>query len=144
MNKIQIELPETFHFSASLTVRIAEVNYGGHVGNDALLSLLHEARLQFLHHHHYEEMNVGGVGLIQVDVGVQYKAELFYADHLRIWVAAGSFSNTGFDLYYKVEKVKPDSTQLAAVAKTGMACLDYTTKKIKPLPPGVAEELSRP
>ena len=39
---------ESYPFRTELPVRITDVNYGQHVGNDALLGLLHEARLQYL------------------------------------------------------------------------------------------------
>ena len=48
MERIKINLPETFTFSTIIKIRITDINYGGHVGNDSFLSLVHEARLQFL------------------------------------------------------------------------------------------------
>jgi acyl-CoA thioesterase FadM len=70
MERIKINLPEAFSFSTNIPVRITDLNYGGHVGNDAFLSLLHEARMQFLQQFGYSEMNVEGVGLIMSDVGI--------------------------------------------------------------------------
>ncbi|MGN6400032.1 MAG: hypothetical protein ACTHMD_06240 [Flavisolibacter sp.] len=53
MARIKINLPENFFFNAAIPIRITDLNYGGHVGNDTILSLLHEARVQFLNHFHY-------------------------------------------------------------------------------------------
>ena len=88
MERIKINLPETFSFSTNISVRITDLNYGGHVGNDAFLSLLHEARMQFLHQFGYSEMSVDGIGLIMSDVGIEYKKELAYGDTVKISVAA--------------------------------------------------------
>ena len=51
MARIKLDLPERFPFSTELRVRITDVNYGGHMGNDSLLGLLHEARVRFLEHY---------------------------------------------------------------------------------------------
>ena len=48
MARIKIELPDNFPFTTSIPVRITDINYGGHVGNDTVLSIIHEARMQFL------------------------------------------------------------------------------------------------
>ena len=79
MARIKIKPPQQFSFSAEIPVRITDLNYGGHVGNDTILSILHEARAQFLRYHGYSELNLHGVGLIMSDVGIEFKSELFYA-----------------------------------------------------------------
>ena len=33
MGRVKLELPETFSFSTELTVRVTDLNYGGHLGN---------------------------------------------------------------------------------------------------------------
>ncbi|MCW8811925.1 MAG: acyl-CoA thioesterase, partial [Chlorobium sp.] len=79
MARIKVELPEKFHFRTEIQIRITDINYGGHLGNDSLLSIIHEARLRFLNHLGYSESNVEGIGIIMVDAGIQYKSEAFYA-----------------------------------------------------------------
>jgi acyl-CoA thioesterase FadM len=129
MERIKLNLPETFSFSTTIPIRISDVNYGGHVGNDSFLSLLHEARLRFLNQFGYSEMNVEGVGLIMSDVGIEYKKELAYGDAIKISVAATGFDRLGFDLYYLIELIDGDKTIVAGKAKTGMLCFDYATKR---------------
>ena len=77
MSRIRIELPSNFQFSTNISIRITDLNYGGHVGNDTILSLLHEARVQFLKSFGYTEMKFEGVSLIMSDVGIEFKKELF-------------------------------------------------------------------
>jgi acyl-CoA thioesterase FadM len=133
MSKIKIEIPAAFSFKTLIPVRITDLNYGGHVGNDSILSMMHEARMQFLKHHGYTEMNFGGTGLIMSDVGIEFKNEVFYGDTITASVCAGDFSKVSFDIYYKFEKEQ----QLIALAKTGMVCFDYTRKKIVSIPKDV-------
>jgi acyl-CoA thioesterase FadM len=67
-----------FPFSTELRVRITDVNYGGHMGNDSLLGLLHEARVQFLAHYGLSELDIGGLwGIIMADSVIVYKSEAF-------------------------------------------------------------------
>ena len=51
MARVKVALPALFSFAATLPVRITGLTCGAHLGNDALLGLLHEARAQFLTHH---------------------------------------------------------------------------------------------
>lgn len=99
--------------------------------------------MQFLVHHGYTELDVEGVGLIMSDVAIEFKAEIFYGDNIRVSVAAGNFSRVGFDLYYKLEKISGDKTVIVAAAKTGMICYDYAKKKIAAMPHEVKEKLIR-
>lgn len=132
MARIKIQVPETFSFSANIPVRITDINYGGHVGNDSILSLLHEARMLFLRSAGYTELEFAGVGLIMADAAIEFKGESFYGDVLTAYVAIADFSRIGFDLYYKL--VKGEEETVVAVAKTGMICFDYTQRKIAKVP----------
>ena len=134
MNRIRIELPANFNFTTKIPIRITDLNYGGHVGNDTVLSLIHEARAQFLQHHGYKELDFGGVGLIMSDAGIQYKNELFYGDVVIASVTTGAYSKVAFDIYYKFEKEAEGKLMLVAAAKTGMVCYDYSAKKTVSVP----------
>jgi len=134
MSRIKIAVPESFHFSCLIPVRITDINYGGHAGNDTILSLIHEARMQYLGSFGFTEMKLAGSGLIMADVGIEFKKELFYGEQVTAYVAAGDFSRIGFDLYYKLEKNTPEGISIVALAKTGMICYDYTKKKMVAVP----------
>jgi acyl-CoA thioester hydrolase len=134
MARIKIDLPSTFPFYTAIPIRITDLNYGNHVGNDTVLSLLHEARMRFLQHAGYSEMNFAGAGMIMSDVAIQFKTELFYGDTVIASVAAGEFSKAGFEFYYKLEKEDNGKKILVATAKTGMVCYDYGKKKIVTVP----------
>lgn len=141
MARIKVALPPTFSFSINIPVRITDVNYGGHVGNDALLGIIHEARVAFLTHHGFSEMDMGGAALIMADVAIEFKAEAFYGDLIIASVACNDFQKVGFDICYKLEKEKDGIKTPVAFAKTGMVCFDYTARKIMAVPTGVKETL---
>ncbi len=134
MQRIKVQLPETFSFSTDIRIRITDINYGGHLGNDAFLALIHEARQRFLKNYGYEELRFAGYGLIMADAALEFKRELNYGDVLTISVAASGFHKYGFDLYYKLEVLNSDQPQITGKAKTGMLCYDYTNRKIVATP----------
>lgn len=143
MARIKIELPEQFHFSTQIPVSIHDINYAGHLGNDALLSLLHEARLQYLRSFGCSEMDACGVGLIIVDVAIVYKSEGFHGDLLRVEVTAGDFSSRGFDLFYRISCERKGQKIRVAKAKTGMLCFDYNQRKTVSMPSLLKEKLEK-
>jgi acyl-CoA thioester hydrolase len=141
MSRVKLEMPAVFNFTAIIPIRITDVNYGGHVGNDAVLSLIHEARMQFLNKFGFTEMNCGGAGLIMSDAAIEFKKEFFYGDILQVHVTASNFSKISFDFFYKLEKEAEDKSATLALAKTGMVCYDYNLKKITAVPDKVKQLL---
>ena len=142
MARVKVELPAHFSFSTTIPVRITDINYGGHVGNDTILSLIHEARVQFLRQHGYEELKFAGVGLIMSDVAIEFKNESFYGDQILVSVTATEFSKVAFELYYKLEKKTGDNPVVIAIAKTGMVCYDYDRKKVVAVPVEAVDKLT--
>jgi len=138
MARIRIDLPEHFAFKTSIPIRITDLNYGGHVGNDKILSLIHEARVQFLTQLGYSEFAFAGAGLIMADAGMEFKNELFYGETVIISVACANYSKVSFDIFYRLEKVSGNENNAknirVANAKTTMACYDYANKKIISIP----------
>lgn len=126
MSRIQVNFPEKHIFSTEIKVRITDLNYGGHLGNDSMLALLHEARVRYLKHFGYSEMDVEGTGIIMADVAIQFKTEAFYAERLTIAIAVGDFSRVSFDIYYKVSSGSRD----VAIAKTGIVFFNYEKKRL--------------
>jgi acyl-CoA thioesterase FadM len=141
MARIRIGLPSSFIFSTIIPVRITDLNYGNHVGNDSILSLIHEARMQFLKLFNYTELDFAGTSLIMADAGIEFRNELFYGDRVKAYVTAGEFTRAGFDLFYKLTKGN-DPEVIVAIAKTAMVCYNYEKKKITPVPDEALKVLS--
>ena len=142
MNRIKIQLPEKFSFTMQMQIRVTDLNYGGHVGNDTILSLLQEARQQFLQSRGYAELSVESFGLIMADAMIEYKKELNHKDLIAIAVVANDFDKLGFDIYYRITVLQNGEEVLAVRAKTGMMLFDYTTKKKVSLTENIIQQLS--
>ncbi len=132
MARVRIELPKEFIFKTEIPIRINDINYGGHLGNDAVLSIAHEARLRFLKQHNFTELNVGGAGIIMVDAAVQYKAEGFYGDIMLVEIAVTDITGVGCDFVYRC--TNKNTGTVIAIAKTGIVFYDYGKKKVVSMP----------
>ncbi|MBX2991207.1 MAG: thioesterase family protein [Bacteroidetes bacterium] len=132
MSRIKLDLPAATHFTTDIPVRITDINYGGHLGNDALLSLIHEARVRFLRRYGYSELDIEGRSIIMSDVAIVYKAEAFHGNILEFAVSAVDFHRFGCDLFYRI--THKDSGKEVARAKTGIVFYDYPAKKLVSVP----------
>lgn len=141
MARVKISLPEQFKFSTQIPIRIQDVNYGGHVGNDAILSIMHEARLQFLNSIGCTELDAYGVGMIMSDVAIVYKGEGFRGDVFIVEVTADELSPFGFELLYRLSTERKGKKLPIAEGKTGMICFDYSQRKVARMPDILKEKL---
>lgn len=131
MSRVRLTpLPE-YPFRTRLSVRTTDQNYAGHLGNDRLLSLLHEARMFFLTAHEMDEMDCDGLPIIQTETVIEYRRQAFAGDELQIEVAAGEPSRCSLRLFYLVTRIADLS--VIAVAETLHIGFDYETEKIRPL-----------
>ncbi|GAB3250791.1 acyl-CoA thioesterase [Chitinimonas naiadis] len=132
MARVKLELPAHFPYSTAIEIGIGQINYGGHLGNDSALTLVHEARLRFLRSMGLTELDIGGLGLIQSDAVVVYKSQAFWGETLQAEVAAADFNKYGCDLYYRFRQQTSGRDVLHA--KTGMVFFDYGSNKPAAIP----------
>ncbi|MFA9452461.1 MAG: acyl-CoA thioesterase [Candidatus Aminicenantaceae bacterium] len=135
MPRIRLKPAPDYAFQIELSIRVTDLNYGGHLGNDRLLSLIHEARVAFLAEHGLSELDCGGVSLTMGDAALVYQGEAYAGDVLRFEVAAGEASRSGFRIFYRITRPSDDSP--IALAETGMVCFDYQARRICLLPEAV-------
>jgi acyl-CoA thioester hydrolase len=138
MPRVKIDLPEKHLFVAEIPVRITDINYGGHLGNDALLSLLHEARVQFLKRFGFTEADVGGVGTMMTDAAIVYEAEIRYGETLRVEVGVAEVHAAGADITYRVLS----GDREVARARTGIVFFDYAARRIARTPASFREAIA--
>ncbi len=132
MARIKIEMPDNYLFSTVMDVRISDINYGNHLGNDSVLSFVHEARPRFFRQYGYTEMDVEGLGIIMTDSAIVYKAEGFHGDQIQIDITVGDFNKYGCDIFYLMTN-KATAVEIAHV-KTGIVFFDYDARKVVTLP----------
>lgn len=139
MGRVKIELPKELVFNTVIHVQISDINYGGHMSNDAYLKLAHEARIRFLAEHGWSEKDLGGNGLIMADAAIQFLAEVFHGESIKIEIGIDNISKIGFDLFYRfinIEKGTP-----VAKVKTGMLLFNYEQKRLATISDDLRNEL---
>lgn len=132
MNRVKIDLPNKFIFTTEISVRVYDVNFAGHLSNDSILSMVHEARILFLKNWGYSEVDTEGAGIIMFDAALQYKLQGYHGDILTFEVAVDNVSRTGCDFIFRITN-KSNKKEIARV-KTGIAFFDYKKNKMVPVP----------
>ena len=135
MARVQLKPLAAYPFATEMAVRTTDLNYGGHLGNDRLLSLVHEARVAWLAGHGWSELDCAGASLIMGDTAIVYQGEGFAGDVLRFEVAAGGPTRAGFRLFYRV--TRPADGAAIALVENGMVCFDYEKRHVARLPEAV-------
>jgi 4-hydroxybenzoyl-CoA thioesterase len=79
-----------------------------------------------------EESDVDGLGIIVVDLAVQYRAQAFYGQTLKVEVAAADAGSRGCDLVYRASD--RESGDVVALGKTGIVFFDYDSGKVRSMP----------
>lgn len=133
MPRIKIDLPEHFGFSTEIPIYIGHINYGHHLDNAALISLVSEARVRFFKALGYSELDIEGVGIVVADVAAQYRSEAFHGEILVIEMAADDFSKYGCDLVWRLSD-KASGREVAR-GKHGIIFFDYSVRKPAAVPP---------
>jgi acyl-CoA thioester hydrolase len=142
MARLKLVLPTKPLFTTLIDVRITDINYGNHVGNDAFVGIVHEARVKWLKQHGYTELAItNGIGLIMSSLAVEFKNEGFYGDTIEACIFCGEISRAGFELYYQLKTVRDNNEKLLAIAKTDMITYDYKSKKVVPIPKDFLQQL---
>lgn len=139
----RVELTEQdeyeFHYATLLEPR--DINHAGHLGNDALVSLVGEARAHMFRSIGLGELNLGDdrTGIIMSDLTVNFKAEGFMFDEIRIDTHVGEFSRSSFRVFHRVTR----GEAIIAFAETGLVAFDYKTGRTVPLPETLLTALGR-
>jgi acyl-CoA thioesterase FadM len=132
MARVELNLPEQFYYTTSLTVRFTDLNVGFHVGNDQMIALLSEARSRFLYHFEIEDWREHGMNLLVTDLVATYKQSAFGHDILQFDVGMMDFNKYGGDIIFRV--TRPATGDLIVLAKTGFILIDSETQKPALLP----------
>jgi acyl-CoA thioester hydrolase len=142
MARVEIALPDTFLFRTEIAVRIGDVNYAGHLGNDAVLSIAHEARVRFLAAHGFAELDVAGAGIILTDAALVYRAEGRYGMTLAVEIAPDDVRSRGCDLLYRITDAA--TGQEIARVKTGLVFFDYAARRVVSMPAAFRDVVGAP
>jgi acyl-CoA thioesterase FadM len=133
MGRVEVPLPDVFSFRTEIPIRIGDLNYGNHLGNDAVLAIAQEARARFLRGYGWSELVVeGAVGIIVVDAAVVYRAQGRYGMTLLVELAFEHVRSRGCDVLYRLTDAA--TTEEIARVKTGILFFDHAAQKVSSMP----------
>ncbi len=122
---------KNYQFSMPYQVRVADLNYGGHVANSAVLNIMQEGRIGYLARlGPFSELDLGGCGIILPEAHVFFRAEMFLHDQLEVGVRCREIKRSSFRLEYRIER----DGDLTAEGETPVVCFNYTQRKPVRLP----------
>lgn len=133
MARLQLDFPDdAFRYTTSMVVRSTDVNFGNHVGNDQMITLVSEARSRFLFEYGVPEASPDGIGIVITDLATVYRAEAHARDELRFDVGMVDLNRYGGDIAFRI--TRPRDGALVALAKQGFVFFDYVAKRVAPMP----------
>jgi len=132
MARTKLSQQETYEFSTSLLVQPRDINYVGHLANDALISLVGTARALMFHAMGLSELDLGDgrTGVVMTDLTINYKAEGYLFDELLVETHVDELTRSGFRLFHRVTK----GEKLVALVETGLVAFDYGSRRVAPVP----------
>jgi acyl-CoA thioesterase FadM len=141
MPRVKLYPQPGYEFRHEVTLQVRDINYGGHLGNDALVGLIHEARINLLHRLNLSEMDLGDgqTGIIMADLVVNFKEEGFMLDRLCVDSHIGEITRRGFRVFHRINK----GDKILALVETGLVTFNYATRKIVPVPASFIYALER-
>jgi len=132
MPRVKLIEQPTYEFSFHTTLMPRDINYGGHLGNDAIVTLVGSARASMYHSMGFSEGDLGDGenGTIMSDLVVNYRAEGYVFDEISIDSHIGELGTGNFRVFQRI--VRNDT--LIALAETGIVVFNYARHKVGRLP----------
>ncbi|MHC4780320.1 MAG: acyl-CoA thioesterase [Planctomycetota bacterium] len=128
------------NFQTRYTVRIDDINYGGHMGNERALLIFQDARIRFLKHLGCTEKEIGeGRGIILVEATIRYRKEVFLDDVLLVETSVGDIRKKSLAMRFRVTQEGEEDTALEG--ETKLLSYNYHTKGVEPLPTSFLDAL---
>lgn len=132
MSKIRVAKPTRTLFETEIKLRCSDINYGGHLGNDSVLTLAQHARILFLESHGWLELDCCGNSLIMTGAAVMYRSQAYLGDIITVSLDVQNAKHSSFDFIYLFTN-KETGKEIARV-QSSMAFFDYTKKSLASIP----------
>ena len=117
-------------YAGTYKVRVGDINYGGHMGNDKALLIFHDARIHYLEERGFSEKDIGGPGIIMADAHVYFKKEVFRGDELKVYVHLEDIRGVSFEMHYTVKR----EDEIVITGNTKLIAFDYDVRKVVKIP----------
>ena len=139
MPRIKLRERPFYFFEYRTILKIRDINYGNHLSNDAVIGLIHEARIDMFTTIGCTEKDLGDhkTAILIADLAVNYKKQGYLGDEISIHLDIDEIGENGFRVFYKIQR----GTDLIVLAETGIVVYDYEAENIATVPKVFMEAL---
>ncbi len=125
MPRVKLIEQKEYEFHYPVAVQPRDINYGGHLSYDALISLTGTARTYMFRSIGLSEADLGDgkTSILMSDLSVNYLAEGFMFDELQIDTHVGEFTRNSFRLFHRVTR----GTTIIALVETGLVAFSKSS-----------------
>lgn len=143
MPRVILKEQPDYEFKFITKIQTEDLNYAGHLANEALLKMIQEARIDLIKKLGFKELDLGDgkTGVIIADLVVNYKSEGFEGDELRIESHIGQITERSIRIFHRIFKNKNDI--LLTLAETGLVAFNYKIREITKFPEPFWEVLAK-
>ncbi len=133
MPRIKLDPLNRYQHTYETSIEVTDLNYGNHMGNDALVGIIHRARVRFLYFLGAGENNLGDgkTGILLTDLIVNYKGEGLLFDKIIVDSSIGEIRPKGFRMFHRISG---EDSRIIALAETGIVAFDYQKRKVAKIP----------
>ncbi|MBL0386645.1 acyl-CoA thioesterase [Tumebacillus sp. ITR2] len=136
------EFLDGFRFYSLVKVRFAETDMNGHMSHVSPIIYMEQARAEFM-----ESLDVFTPELlikerktfVLAGQSIDYKAQAYYNDRLRIYLRVSRIGSSSLDMEYAI--VNEDKQLLCCTARSTVVFFDANMQKSTPLPDDLAERI---
>jgi len=123
------------------TIEVTDLNYGNHLGNDAVVGIIHRARVHFMNHLGFSEKNLGDgkTGILLSDLVLNYTGEGFLFDALIVESGIGELGTKSFRMFHRITTRQ---NRPIALAETGIVAINLQTRKVVRIPESFIHRIS--
>lgn len=132
MPGIKLKKQDVYEFRYEMTVRVCDLNYGGHVGSTEMTGILHDARVAMLRELGLNELDLGdrATAIVISDNVINYISESRLFDELLVESHIGEIDGSRFRIFQRVSR----SDRTVALAETGIVTINLREGKKGPVP----------
>jgi acyl-CoA thioester hydrolase len=139
--RIKLQEQPQYEFQYEVTLQPRDINYGGHLGHEIMIVLVHSARADLLRSLGFSEMDLGDgqTAIIMSDLVVNYQSEGFMFDVIRIESHVGETMRNSFRIFQRVTR----GDKILALVETGFLAFNYREHKVVHVPQALLKALDR-
>jgi acyl-CoA thioester hydrolase len=141
MPKTKLRAKPDYSFQYHTYLKIRDINYANHLSNDAVVSLINEARIDMFNKIGCAEFALGDphTGIVIADLVVNYKKQGYLGDEIIIHSDIDEIEQKGFRIFFKIQR----GDDLMVLAETGVVVFDYQAGNITTVPKIFLEALKQ-